>query len=298
MELPNYLGALRMLYVECDEQAGSQRAAIGRQLAIDVDLLWIADAEPIVTELGAMLFGAPPPKLAQQPEAPVLDLIFVGGRDAAELAERYPLHPFLIILPELALCHLKVRNSAESLHFTWLPDMADRERELRDLFPKRGESLTALERMRVRNDDITTRQADLMDALVQVRARLRTVRTNRDNFIAACSEAFPTAARRLQEVLIDSWARGTELQADNDVDYIEGTLHRAESHFKSIEATAAVYQARELKRIARWQIILAVVGVTVASIAAYLTWTSAASSRYSTTGQATNPTPIGRRMTR
>jgi hypothetical protein len=297
MELPNYLGALRMLYVECDEQAGSQRAAIGRQLAIDVDLLWIADAEPIVTELGAMLFGAPPPKLAQQPEAPVLDLIFVGGRDTAELAERYPLHPFLIILPELALCHLKVRNSAESLHFTWLPEMADRERELRDLFPKRGESHTALERMRVRNDDITTRQADLMDALVHVRARLRTVRTNRDNFIAACSEGFPAVARRLQQMLIDSWARGTELQADNDMDYAEGTLKRAESHFKSIEATASVYQARELKTISRWQTVLAVVGVIVASIAAYLTWVSVTSSGVLPTGRDANPPSSERRQT-
>jgi hypothetical protein len=296
-ELPNYLGTFRILYAESDEQEGSQRAEIGRQLAIDGGLSWIADAEPIVTELGAMLFGAPPPKPDQRPEAPVLDLIFVGGRDATELAERYPRHPFLITLPELALCHLKVRNSAESLRFTWLRELADRDRELRDLFPKRGESISALAQMRVRNDDITTRQVDLMDALVHVRAQLRTMRTNRDNFVAACSEGFPTVARRLQQALIDSWARGTELQADNDIDYIEGTLNRAESHFKSIEATATVYQARELKRIARWQIILAVVGVAVASVAAYLTWTSAASSGSSLTGQATNPPSIERRKT-
>jgi hypothetical protein len=104
------------------------------------------------------------------------------------------------------------------------------------------------------------------------------MRTNRDNFIAASSEAFPAVARRLRPVLIDFWVHGTELQADNDIEYAEGTLQRAENHFKSIEATAAVYQAHELTKIYRWQIILAAVGALVGLIALIITWKSPAPS--------------------
>jgi hypothetical protein len=269
-DLPSYVGALRVLYVESDEQDGSQRAVVGEQLASDGDFPWLAEAEPIVTELGAMHFGAPRP--LQNSEAPVLDLIFVGGRDTAAQAEhaKYPRHPFLVTLPELALCHLKVRNSAESLESTWLPKMAECDRELRDLFPRRGQRISTLEQMRSRNDDITTRQADLVDALVNVRAHLRTMRTNRDNFLSASAEAFPAIARRLRQSLIDFWVHGTELQADNDIEYAEGTLQRAENHFRSIEATAAVYQAQELTKIYRWQIRLAGEAVLVALIAAII----------------------------
>ena len=264
------MGALRVLYVESDEQDGSQRAAIGEQLAIDSDFTWLAEAEPIVTELGAMLFGIPTDKPLLNSEAPVLDLIFVGGRDTAAQAEhaKYPRHPFLVTLPELALCHLKVRNSAETLDSTWLPKVADCDRELRDLFPRRGQRIATLEQMRSRNDDITTRQADLVDALVNVRAQLRTMRTNRDNF-ASTSFGRAFAAKRLSRLrqsLIDVWVRGTELQANNDIEYAEGTLQRAENHFKSIEATAALNQAHELTKIYRWQIILAAVGVLVGLI--------------------------------
>ncbi len=279
-ELPNYPGALRVLYAETDEQGGSQRAEIGKQLAADGELPWIAEARPIVTELGAMLFGTPAPEPAQQPQAPALDLIFVSGRDAAALAERYSRHPFLLTVPELALCHLKVRNSAESLHATWLPKMAERDRGLHDLLPRRGEMIDALAQMRSRNDDITTRQADLVDALVHVRALLRTMRTNCDNFKAASSEqAFAVVAGELQQSLVDFWTHGTELQAANDIDYVEGTLNRAESHFKSIEATAAVYQARELGKISRLQILLAATSILIAGAALFFTWKSATSSR-------------------
>ncbi len=90
--------------------------------------------------------------------------------------------------------------------------------------------------------------------------------------------------------------RGTELQADNDMDYAEGTLKRAESHFRSIEATASVYQARELKTISRWQTVLAAVGVIVASIAAYFTWVSVTSSGVLPTGRDANPPSSERRQ--
>ena len=125
--------------------------------------------------VGAMLFGVPSSRPVQKPEAPVLDLIFVGGRDAAALAERYPRHPFLVILPELALCHLKVRNSADNLRSDWLQKLSERERELRDLLPGRGEEDRDLEKMLDRNDRLTARQINTQidDFLVAGRAALR-----------------------------------------------------------------------------------------------------------------------------
>ena len=98
-------------------------------------------------------------------------------------------------------------------------------------------------------------------------------------------------------MLTESWACGAELQADNDMDYAEGTLKRAESHFKSIEATAAVHQARELKNISRWQSVLAILGIVVAGIGAYFTWVSVKSSGVPPTGRDANPPSSERRQT-
>jgi hypothetical protein len=270
-DVSNYLGAFRVLYVETDRPEGAKRAGVGEALATAFGWTWLAEAEPVVTPLGTMLFGVQPRKPHQQPVAPTLDLIFVGGRDAAAIAERYPLHPFLLTLPELALCHLKVRNAVENLRFTWLKELADRERELRDLLPKRGEPMPPLPEMLDLNNDITARQADLVDAVVHVQAELRTMRINRDNF-AAAAQPFKRAAERLENLLIDRWMSGTELQADNDIGYAQGALERAETHFKRIEDSAEADQARELRTINRRMIFLAVLGVLVGLLSAYPSW--------------------------
>jgi hypothetical protein len=264
--LPGYLGAFRVLYAETDKQERPKRAQVGKALAAAFGWTWLAEAEPIVTPIGTMLFGVQRLPLHRQHDAPALDLIFVGGRDAAEISERYPLHPFLFTLPELALCHLKVRNSASNIRFDWLKQVAQRERELRDLLPLRGEDDRDLQKMLGRNDDLTARQAELVDAVAHVESELRTMRINRDNF-AAAARPFRRVAVKLQHLLIDRWMRGTELQAENDIGYIQGTLRRAENHVKSIEASAEVQQARALRRINATVIVLGLVQTLIAAAA-------------------------------
>lgn len=283
--LPNYLGAFRVLYVETDREAGAKRADAGKALAAAFDWTWLAEAEPVATNLGTMLFGIKPRTPHEQNEAAVLDLIFVGGRDAAEIAEGYTPHPFLLTLPELALCHLKVRNSAANLRHGWLPKLADREKELRDLLPKRGERRRSLLQMLDCNDDITTRQAELIEAVAQVEAELRTMRINRDNFAVACAGPLECVSDKLKRVLIDRWI-GAELQAENDLGYIQGTLQLAESHFKSLAASAAADQARQLKRINWWVIFLAGLQVAAGLLSAFLAWKALSAPAPSTPGQA------------
>jgi hypothetical protein len=95
-KLPSYLGMFRVLYVETEEQKGPERAKVGKALARAFDWTWLTEADPVATPMGTMLFGVQPRKAHQQLATPALDLIFVGGRDAAEIAELYPLHPFLV----------------------------------------------------------------------------------------------------------------------------------------------------------------------------------------------------------
>jgi hypothetical protein len=271
--VPNYLGVFRVMYVETDEQDPAKRAEVGKELAEDFKWAWLTDAEPISTPVGTMLFGVRPRPPHQAPEAPSLDLLFVGGRDAAEIAERYPLHPFLLTLPELGLCHLKVRNSVENLYFDWLPKLAERETGLRDLLPKEGDGKRSLLGMLDRNDALTTRQAHVVDAVVRVREELRTMRVNRDLFATASSAPpFDGVAEKLHHLLIGRWMRGTELQAENDIGYSEGALQQAKTHFKSIEASAEADQARELRSINRWVIVLAVLQLLAGVLSTYLAW--------------------------
>jgi hypothetical protein len=277
-EIPNNLGVFRVWYVETDQQESHKRAGVGQAVATALQWSWLTDAEPISTPLGTLLFGVPPRLPHQQHETPTLDLLFVGGRNAAEIAQGYPVHPFLLTLPELALCHLKVRNSAGNINYHWLGLLADRDRELRDLLPKEGEDPRNLQQMLDLNDELTARQARLVDTLAHVQLELRTMRINRDNF-AAAAQAFKRVAVKLQHLLINRWLRTTELQAENDIGYTAGTLQRAENHFKSIEASAAAHQARELDKINRSQIALAIANVLLAVVAgltgivsAYLAW--------------------------
>ena len=72
-----------------------------------------------------------------------------------------------------------------------------------------------------RNDAITARQADLVDAVVHLRAELRTIAINRDVFAAVAVQTFRRVADKLRHLLIERWIRGTELQAGNDIGYIE-----------------------------------------------------------------------------
>jgi hypothetical protein len=272
-EVVSYLGAFRALYAETDKQEGTKRAQVAKALATALDRTWLARAEPIITPIGTMLFGVQPVELHLRSKVAALDMIFVGGRNPAEIAESYSLDPFLFTLPELALCHLKVRNAVENIRFDWLPKVAQRERELRDLLPKRGEGdLSHLQNLK-RNDEITERQADLVDAVVHVQAEVRTMRINRDNFAAtAAAEPFKRVADRLKHFLIDRWMRVPELQAENNIGYVEGTLQRAEAHFKSIEASAAVDQARYLQRINWWLIFLGALTVLIGVLQVYLAW--------------------------
>jgi hypothetical protein len=252
--LTSYLGAFRVRYAETDQGAG-MRADVARKLA--ASLGWSDEEEPISAPVGTMLFATP----SRPPDpggAPLLDLIFIAGRDAAASAEAHRPHPFLVTLPELALCHLKVLNSAGNLRFHVLPQLAEREGLLRDLLPKQGEPRPSLQRLLERNDDITTRQAEVVDAVVRVRAELRTMRVNRDMFVTAASAPpFAGIADGLRQQLIDRHMRGVELQAENDLGYGEGTLQQAETHFKSIEASAEADQLRELRNINWWVIFLA-----------------------------------------
>jgi hypothetical protein len=189
------------------------------------------------------------------------------------------------VLPELALCHLKIRNSAENIRVGWLPKVAERERELHDLLPQRGEGDRPHQQMLERNYEITKRQADLVDAVERVRAELRTMRVNRDNFVAA-AELFRRVAEKLKHLLVDRWMRGTELQAENDIGYVGGTLERAESHFKSIEASAAADQARYLQRINWALIVLGGLTLLTAVVTAFLAWKALPEPKSSGTQQA------------
>lgn len=279
-EVPNYLGAFRVLYVETDEPDPAKRAEVGRELAEDGRWPWLAAAEPVATPVGTMLLGTRPRPPHRPREAPSLDLLFVGGRDAAALAESYPVHPFLLTLPELALCHLKVRNSAENLRCRGLPELAAREAGVRDVLPRDGDGPRPRAELLERNDALTTRQAHLVDAVVRVREELRTMRVNRDLFATvAAAPPFDAVAAKLQELLISRWMRTTELQAENDLGYSDGALLRAETHFHSIEASAEADQARELRSINRWVIVLAVLQVVTGTLqvlagvlSAYLAW--------------------------
>jgi hypothetical protein len=268
---PNYLGAFRVRYLETDRQE-RQRTEVGKVFAGECGWPWLAAAEPVVTPLGTMLFGVEPRPPHQRHEAPALDLIFVGGRRSAGVAETSPSLPFLLTLPVLALCHLKVRNSADNIRFHWLAELAEREGKLRGLLPGPEDLNQNPLQLLDRNDQITTWQAEVVDAVVHVQAELRTMRVNRDNFAAAASQAFKRVAGRLQYLLIDRWMRGTELQAENDLGYVEGALQLAETHFKSIAASAEADQARALKRINWWVIILGVSQAVIALVSAYLAW--------------------------
>jgi hypothetical protein len=292
-ELPNYLGVFRILYVETDRHERAKRTDLGRAVAAGFDCKWLSQAEPLVMDLGTMLIGIRTRPSHQEAEAHALDLVFVGGRRDAnekELGESDPYDPFLLTLPEMALCHLKVRNSAANLRNHWLPGLADRERQLRNLLPKPGQARPTLLQMLDRNDDITTWQAELVEAVAQVEAELRTMRINRDNFVAAATEPFHRLADKLRHVLIDRWMRGTEGQAENDLGYIQGTLQLAESHFRSIAASAEAEQARQLKRINRWVIVLGGLQVVVALVSAFLAWKALAAPT-SSTPPATQPGP-------
>jgi hypothetical protein len=243
-----------------------------------------------------MLFGVRPQTPHKPPEASALDLIFVGGRDAARIAESYRLHPFLLRLPELALCHLKVRNSVENIRSNWMMEMAQREQWLRDKlsecqdlpksnYPKTQKLITFLMKLvtlgfwgsfkkyhelLARNNEIAKRQEKLVDTVVHVKAELRTMRTNRDTFKAACTRPFQRVAGQLKRILIDHWMHGTELQAENDIGYAEGAIRLARTHFRSVDATAEAEEAQALRRIHMWLIFLTVVQVVIGIVTIYV----------------------------
>jgi hypothetical protein len=276
--LASYLGMFRVLYVETDVQPPSNWVKVGRAIAGAFGWKWLAQAQPIDTPAGMMLFGVQP-RLPYKPATPTLDLLFVGERrDETKEEEGQPPHPLLFTIPELALCHLKVRNSAENLRYHRLGELADYDRQLREILPRDEVVEHDLYQMLDRNDELTARQARLVDALAHVQLELRTMHINRDNFDAA-ARSFNQAAGELKQQLIDRWMRPMEAQAENDMGYINGTLQRADNHFKSIAASAAAHQARELKTITRWQIFLTVVGVAIAvlglplaALSVYLAW--------------------------
>jgi hypothetical protein len=276
-EVPNYLGAFRLLYIETDEQDPSQRAEVGKAVAEVRGWTWLAEAEPIIIPIGTMLFGVQPRSPQERHEEATLDLIFIGGRNSAEMAERYAAHPFLLKLPELALCHLKVRNSVANIRGNWLGKLTERERELRGLLPRPVDLEQKPIPLLDRNARITFCQAELIDAVVHLQTELRTMRINRDVFASAASQPFPGAVDQLKNLLIERWMRGTELQTENNIGYSEGTLRLAETHFKSIEASAQADQARELSNI-NWWVIVGVVatgfGILVAMLGVYLNWKS------------------------
>jgi hypothetical protein len=269
--LPNYLGVFHVLYVETDEPEGPKWAEVGKALATDLNWTWLAKAEPIATPLGTMLFGVQPRQRHQQQAVPALDLLFIGGQNTQQLRKSYPLDPILFTLPEMALCHLKVRNSADNLRFTWLPKLVLREEELKQMLPRDDEEEPDHMKMLALNDELTARQARLVDAVEHAQVDLRTMRINRHNF-AGAAHPFQEVAARLQHLLVDQWMRGVALQAENDVSYIQGTLQRAENHFKSIAASAAAYQARELERNNWWLIFLNWVVIIIGALAAYPAW--------------------------
>jgi hypothetical protein len=278
-EVPNYLGAFRLLSVESDQQDPRQRAEVGKAVAEVRGWAWLAEAEPIVTPMGTMLFGVQPLPTQEGHEAAALDLIVVSGRNSVEMAERYALHPFLLPLTELALCHLKVRNSVANIRGNWLGKLSERERELRGLLPNPADLEQKPIPLLDRNAKITHWQAEVIDAVVLLQAELRTMRITRDIFASAAAQPFSGVGDQLKNLLIDRWMRGTELQSENTIGTSEGTLRLAEIHFKSIEASAQADQARELSNI-NWWVIVGVVatgfGILVAMLGVYLNWKSVA----------------------
>jgi hypothetical protein len=265
-----YLGSLRILYFETDRK-GRQQADVARAAAVALDQSWLAQAEPLLTPLGMLLVAVKPRPAHQTREAPALDMVLVGGAGTLQATREYRLHPVHVTLPELALCHLKVRNAAANLRGHWLKNLADRERDLHGLFPE--DRPWDLFRMLAHNREIMTRQAGLVQAGAEVEAELRTMRINRDNFVAAAkARPFRRVADKLRHLLIDNFMRPVEVQAENDLGYVEGTLKLAEGHFKSIDASAEVKQSSYLWWINFWVLLLGSVQVLIGLTAVYLAW--------------------------
>src|SRR5262249_33581526 len=102
--------------------------------------------------------------------------------------------------------------------------------------------------------------------IVEIKAQLRTIRANRDNFDLSVSRPpFDGVADALRQQLID-WAGTSELHANQYIDSAEGTLRKSEMHITSIEARTEAQQADEWKRLNRWMICLGVAGLVFAVV--------------------------------
>jgi hypothetical protein len=270
--LPYYLGRFRILYGETDAPEDAERAELAMQLARAVCWTWFVHPEPMATPLGTLVFGAESRRSQQQPVPPALDLVMVGPRQDAKTVDRKRSRPFLFTLPLLSACHLKVRNSVDSIRHHGLRKISTRERKLRSFLPKEKDLAGGHIELLKNNKDIMKWQARLVDAVVAVQAELRTMRINRDDFDILATGPYRDVSEKLKQILIGRWMRPTEVHAENEIGYAEGALRLAESHFESIEASAAADQARATRWTNRLLILLGIGQFIVAMLAAYLAW--------------------------
>jgi hypothetical protein len=270
--VPYYLGRFRVLYGETDAPEESQQAGLAIKLAQAFRWTWFVQPEPMVTPLGTMIFGVEPRPSEERAVTPALDLVFVGKCQDAQKVDRKRSRSFLFTLPILAACHLKVRNSVESINHQWLAELSKREKTLRGLLPQPQALARGHIELLKNNKAIMSAQAQLVDAVVVVQADLRTMRTNRDDFGIQATGPFHDVAGKLKQLLIGRWMRRSEVYAENEIGYAEGALRLAESHFKSIEASAAEDQARALRWTNRLLLGLGIVQAIFAVLAVYLAW--------------------------
>ncbi|HEY1378683.1 MAG TPA: hypothetical protein VGF55_17930, partial [Gemmataceae bacterium] len=186
-------------------------------------------------------------------DAAALDAAFVGGPNDPRAA-----FPFLVTLPELALYHLKLRNSADRLR-NLLAELREKEkvlgRTLDDIHPARA----PLAELKSLNDRLTTLRWELLNRIDGVERELRAVRINRRNFARAVTESpFRTARGPLTFALARGGQRH-EVQAQMDLGGYRATLRRTAVMFDSLDAADDYYQAVESRKLNTVVILLAAV---------------------------------------
>lgn len=249
VKLPNYLGTLKLYSAESAAGAPAEQL---RQMADDIAaVVWNQPPLTCVeTDTGVLILGL----LDTQSEA-----IFVY-REQTDVTET-----LLLTIPEMILCHLKIRNAAHNLS-THLPAAKRHDFELRALIDPEHPRPRKLRALWKANVDITNQRSHLARCIANLEAEIRSLKLNRKNF-AAVVGASPFAAARiaLAELMIDRWSAPLVTQATADLGYRIATRERAAVQFESIDTTINWYDAR----LSLWLTII-VLALTIVQVVAAL----------------------------
>ncbi len=256
---PGYLGSLVAYSAEVASRANAAEAARGI-----AEQRLNGPHETFRTDVGSLV-------LAEDGDR--IGAVFVYQRDDAEAV-----FPFLMTLPELVLCRLKVGHSRDEIQQR-LDETLARHATLRWLIGRFQPSRLALGDLKAANDQITTARAELVDGIERVKAGLRTIGLNRQNFERALDGSpLATERPRLAHYLLEKIARPIEHQAEASLGYCEGTRQVADVHFDSLAATADYHEARETHKLT-WVVIsltsvqvVATIGATAEGAASVWDW--------------------------